>query len=132
MYFLEKEFWISCSHRLNNDNLTEQENKELFGKCSNFPSHGHNYKVILKFKSEEVSLKTGMIINFYTIKDVFNENIDRVFDHKHLNNCPDFVGIIPTAENMCRVFFDVLSPLLPNLYSVKIYETEGACAEYAK
>lgn len=132
MYFLEKEFWICCSHRLNNDSLTEEENKKLFGKCNMLPNHGHNYKIILKLKSVNLNEHTGMIINFYDLKEVFNKIIDVPFDHKCLNDCEAFEGIIPTAENMCKVFFNLLKPYIFNLYEIQIYETEGACASYAK
>ena len=83
MYYLEKEFNISCSHRLHNNNLTDQYNKIIFGKCNNLPNHGHNYKIILKFKSEVLDLESGMIVNFYEIKDVFKrECIAFLWDKK--------------------------------------------------
>lgn len=132
MYYLEKEFWISCSHRLNNDLLSKEDNLNIFGKCNNDPSHGHNYQVVLKLKSEYVDLKSGMIVNFYDIKNIFNKYIDDVFDHKFLNDCKEFKCVVPTAENMCKVFYDILKKHISELYAVKIYETQGACAEYAE
>ena len=64
MYSLKKEFTISCSHRLHDPNLTDEENEKIFGKCNNAPSHGHNYLIILKLESKELG-KDGMIMNFY-------------------------------------------------------------------
>ena len=130
MYYIEKEFWICCSHRLNNDNLSIEENKKIFGKCNNFPGHGHNYKVILKLEVNDIEKNTGMIMNFYDIKEIFKKYIDDIFDHQHLNNLKHFEGIIPSAENMCKVFFDILKPHLKHLSEIKIYEIEGACAGY--
>lgn len=132
MFYLEKEFWICCSHRLHNSSFTDEENKMLFGKCNNFPCHGHNYKIILKLKSEKLNKATGMIVNFYDLKEVFNDLIDKKFDHMMLNNIDSFKDIIPTAENMCEVFYNILKPHIKELYAIKIYETEGACAEYGE
>lgn len=130
MYKLKKEFSISCSHRLFNDYISKHENEHFFGKCNNEPSHGHNYKIILKLKSEELNFSTGMIENFYHIKKVFKDVIDDVYDHKYLNTCPGFEHVIPTAENMSKIFFDLLKREIYSLYSVEIYETDGASAEY--
>lgn len=130
MYYLEKEFWICCSHRLNNPKLSDEENKKIFGKCNNKPSHGHNYQIILKLRSKKLNPDTGMIMNFYDIKEIFNRLIDKPFDHKCLNDCVEFKDIIPTAENMCKIFFDILGQEIDELYAIKIYETQGASAEY--
>lgn len=128
MYEIKKSFCISCSHRLNNNSLSGGENKNIFGKCNNLPSHGHNYKIILHLKSK--TLKNGMIVNFNKIKKVFMNKIDEKFDHKFLNDCNDFKDIIPTAENMCKVFYNILKHDIKQLYKIEIYETETASALY--
>ena len=130
MYYLKKEFWIACSHRLHDPNLTDADNQQIFGKCNNAPSHGHNYKVILHLKSEE--LVNGMVLNFYDIKQVFNTVIDDVYDHQYLNDLPAFKNIVPSAENMCKVFYDALKQHMIQLYKIEIYETEGASASYTE
>ena len=130
MYYLEKEFWICCSHRLHNIELTDEENKELFCKC--YTNHGHNYKIILGLESKRLKQTTGMIVNFYDLKKIFNDVIDIPFDHKCLNECLEFKDIIPTAENMCKIFFDLLKPYIDELYSIKIYETSGSSAQYVE
>ncbi|XP_043581802.1 6-pyruvoyl tetrahydrobiopterin synthase isoform X3 [Bombus pyrosoma] len=43
-YLTRKEVISSC-HRLHNENLTEEENKNIYGKCNNYWGHGHNYTV---------------------------------------------------------------------------------------
>jgi 6-pyruvoyl-tetrahydropterin synthase len=82
--------------------------KEIYGKCNNEPSHGHNYDIILKLKSNQVD-ESGIIKNFYEIKKIFKEKIDDVYDHTYLNNAPIFNhNIVPTAENMCYIFYKIL------------------------
>ncbi len=130
MYKLRKSFSISCSHRLHNDDLSEEENKSLFGKCNNLPSHGHNYTIILYLQKKELDKKTGMVRNFNEIKDVFKESIDDKFDHTFLNDSPEFEGIVPSAERMCKVFYDILKKYISELTEVEIYETATASASY--
>jgi len=128
VYKLKKEFIISCSHRLKDKDNTEKWNKKTFGKCNNYPSHGHNYKVILYLKN--VKLIHGMIINFSKLKEIFKSEIDDIYDHQFLNNCPGFENKIPTAENMCKIFYDILKRKIDDLYAIEIYETDGASAIY--
>ena len=35
---------FSAAHRLNATHLTQEQNKELYGKCNHPHFHGHNYK----------------------------------------------------------------------------------------
>ena len=130
VFKLRKKFTISCSHRLHNENYTDEENKNVFGKCNNPPSHGHNYDIILHLKSTELNPLNDMIMNFYDIKEVFKTHIDDVYDHKFLNDCPGFENVVPTAERMCEIFFNKLKPHMPELNAVEIFETSGASAIY--
>ena len=129
MYKIKKEFNISSSHRLHNENWSILENKRVYGKCNNEPSHGHNYKIILTLKRKELR-NDGMVLNFYILKDLFQDVIDDIYDHKFLNTCPGFKGLVPTAENMCKVFYDRLKEHIPELCVIEIYETDGASAIY--
>ena len=129
-YIISKDFEISCSHRLWDDEMTENENKELFGKCGNAPNHGHNYFVTVTLRGKK--LKNGMIRNFTEVKKIFMEKIDSVYDHHYLNECEPFKShkLLTTAENMCKVFFDILKKDVPELYSISIKETERSSAMY--
>lgn len=125
MYTITKKFSISCSHRLIDVEISEEENKKIFGKCFNLPAHGHNYTIILYLKSK--TLKHGMVLNFNEVKRIFMEEIDDKFDHHHLN---DLMDTITTAENMCKLFYDILKKQLKQLYKVRIFETDTSYAEY--
>ena len=130
MFKLKKEFNICCSHRLNNESLSVNKNKQLFGKCNNLPSHGHNYRIILELKQETLDDMTGMIMNFDILKLIFKSIIDDRFDHHFLNNDRLFKNVVPTAENMCKIFYDLLKIKIPQLNRIEIYETEGSSAIY--
>jgi len=129
MYKIKKEFSICCSHRLHNNEWSEDENRRIYGRCNNLPSHGHNYKIILFLKSITID-STGMIMNFNKLKEHFNKIIDNRFDHKFLNDDITFKNLVPTAENMAQIFYTLLKEQIEELYKVEIYETEGASAIY--
>lgn len=43
--YLSRKESFSSAHRLHNSFLTEEENKQIYGKCNNPNGHGHNYIV---------------------------------------------------------------------------------------
>ncbi|CAI8032397.1 6-pyruvoyl tetrahydrobiopterin synthase [Geodia barretti] len=49
-----------AAHYLRSPQLSDEENKALFGKC--FNTHGHNYVVKATVKGE-VDPRTGMVLN---------------------------------------------------------------------
>ena len=66
-------------------------------------------------------------------QDIMRERvIDRV-DHTSLNEDVDFLrGVIPTAENLARCFWQQLAPAIENgeLYEVVLEETERNSVRY--
>ena len=40
-----RRYRFAASHRLHSDAFSEQQNRELYGKCNNPYGHGHNYMV---------------------------------------------------------------------------------------
>lgn len=126
MFYIKKEFNISCSHRLCINILSDKENRKTFGKCYNTPSHGHNYKIVITLARN--SLYRGMIMNFNDIKEVFMNKIDKVYDHQYLN---DLMDEIPTAENMAKLFYKIMKKELgKDIYSVEVWETPTCSAIY--
>ena len=43
MIYVTRREVFSSAHRLHNTDLSDEENKEIFGKCNNPNGHGHNY-----------------------------------------------------------------------------------------
>ncbi|CAG8836132.1 41155_t:CDS:2 [Gigaspora margarita] len=50
--YLRRKETFSAAHRLHSPHLTEEENKELYGKCNNPNGHGHNYTVEITIRGE--------------------------------------------------------------------------------
>lgn len=131
MYELKKRFKICAAHKLDNETFDSATNKNWFGRCNTI--HGHNYYITITLRTGAEKLgPTGMLINFNDLKEIFKTKIDDIYDHKLLNDCPGFGGKVASAENMAKIFYDVLEPYVKDLYSVEVEETEGASATYKK
>lgn len=131
VYLTRKEHF-SSSHRLFNPKFSEEKNLEIYGKCAYPNGHGHNYELEVTIVGEPAP-DTGMIMDLKKLADILDAEIVDKVDHKHLNMDVDFLkGIIPTAENLAIVFWNILAPKISSgkLYSVKVYETPNNFAEY--
>ena len=132
MFFVTRREVFSAAHRLYNPKFSEEENKRIFGKCSNPNWHGHNYTLEVVVAGE-INPETGYVIDLKLLKEIIIKNIIDKVDHKNLNTETDFMkGIIPTAENIAASVWKQLVDKIPagKLYSVKLYETENNYFEY--
>jgi len=123
---------FSAAHRLNNPKYDADWNRRVYGKCDNPRGHGHNYVIHVSVKGT-IDPETGMVIDLKLLKDVVRRRvIDRV-DHTNLNEDVDFLqGVIPTAENLARAFWQQLAPAITEgmLYEVLQQETEKNSVVY--
>lgn len=123
---------FSAAHRLHNPDRDAEWNRRIYDKCDNPAGHGHNYALEVSVRGP-IDPETGMVIDLKTLKDIMRERvIDRV-DHTNLNEDVDFLrGVIPTAENLARCFWQQLAPAIPNgeLYEIALQETERNSVRY--
>ncbi len=132
MVYLTRKEHFCASHRLYNPKFSDQENLALYGKCAYANGHGHNYEIEVTVAGEP-DIETGMIMDLKKLADIIDREILEKVDHKHLNFDVDFLkGVIPTAENIAMIFWNILTPKITagKLYSVKVYETQNNFAEY--
>lgn len=123
---------FSASHRLFNPVLSDEENFELFDKCSNPNGHGHNYTLEVTVVGD-VQEKTGYVIDMKKLKHLIKKEIIDNVDHKNLNMDVDFLqGVNPTVENLVLSFWKMLENKIPNgrLYKIRLYETESSYVDY--
>ena len=116
---------FNAAHRLFRKDWSDAQNISVFGKCSNPHYHGHNYELIAHITGE-IDPETGYVMDMKVLKDLIKEKIEDEFDHKNLNEeVPEFIDLIPTAENMAVVIYQKLIPHLNNKHdlSVTLYET---------
>jgi 6-pyruvoyltetrahydropterin/6-carboxytetrahydropterin synthase len=135
MVRLSQKFEFCASHRLHNPELSDEQNRELFGKCNNPHGHGHNYEVQITL-SGEASERSPLCDLGAMERTVSRLVIDR-FDHKNLNSeCPEFAATIPSVENIARVIFLLLKSELQSprahLAAVTVWETAKTWCEYSE
>jgi 6-pyruvoyltetrahydropterin/6-carboxytetrahydropterin synthase len=123
---------FSAAHRLHNENRDAEWNRRMYDKCDNPGGHGHNYFLSVSVEGK-VDPETGMLIDLKKLKDIIRERVvDRV-DHRNLNADVDFLrGVIPTAENLARAFWQQLAPAIPvgKLCEIVLEETEKNSVRY--
>jgi len=129
---LGRRYRFAASHRLHNPDLSEEENRRLYGKCNNPYGHGHNYAVEV-LVSGRVDQATGMIANLADLDSFVEREVLEPFDHKSLNDdVAAFRGTVPTTENLCIEIFRRLQAFpTAKLQRVRIQETSNNSFEYA-
>lgn len=126
MIYITRKVEFCASHRLYNPSFSDQKNQDTFGLCNNPNGHGHNYTLEVTVRGE-VDPETGMVLDLKALKHLVNELIIDHVDHKNLNvDVPFLNGVIPTAENLAIVFWEMLEPKIHNgtLHEIKLYESE--------
>lgn len=137
MIYVTRKVHFNAAHRLHNPEKPEEWNRRVYGKCNHPNWHGHNYElevVVCGMPHPD----TGYVIDLGRLKKIVEEQIILPCDHKNLNmDVPFLKGIIPTAENLAKKFYEQLKKPVEEaaaeesrLYSVKLYETERNFAEY--
>ena len=131
LVYLTRRETFSAAHRLWADDLSEQENRALFGPCAYDHGHGHNYVMEVTLRGP-IDPKTGILINLKEIRDVVHELVIGDVDHRHLNHDAMLTrGINPTAENLVVLFWTVLHKhFKETLYEVRLRETEKNWVTY--
>lgn len=132
MFTIRKKFKFEAAHRLSSS----------YSKCCQ-GIHGHSYIVEVFFRSEHLN-QDGMVIDFGLVSEKVKELFD-AWDHALLleaaenpNITQTFQGVSkvvltnwnPTAENMAREIYYRLYGSFPQLYKVRVHETDSGYAEY--
>lgn len=116
---------FNAAHRLYNPEWDMAKNDAVFGKCNNPNFHGHNYELEVWLKGD-IDPATGMVIDLKILKDLIEVEIEDRFDHKNLNlDTEEFKTLIPTAENICLVVWQLLRAKIDSNLELKVrlYET---------
>lgn len=134
MVFLTRRERFNAAHRLFKPEWTNDQNFEVFGKCSNPNWHGHNYEIFVTIKGEP-NPETGFVINLKQLSKIVRTKITEQADHKNLNlEVPFMKNRIPTSENIAIAIWEEIEEdiikLNCSLHSVKVVETENNSVEY--
>ena len=125
---------FSASHVCRNPELSEEENRRIYGLAANPHGHGHNYVVEVTLEGQPDRV-TGMVLDLKDLKDILNREIVEPYDHRFLNyEAPPFDMVVPTAENLAREIWrrleGELSDATRRLHAVRVYETPDLFVDY--
>jgi len=94
--------------------------------------HGHNFNVYVTVSGEKLD-DIGLLIDFKILKEKANRIISS-FDHKYLNNLPEFKEINPSSENISRFIFNKIDNELKGdkvkVKKVAVWESDSSRAIY--
>jgi len=130
MFRVTRRYEFPASHRLHAPQLSDEENRQLYGKCNHPYGHGHNYVV-------EVSARgpldgTGRAVDTARLDEMVKQQVLVPFGHRNLNrDVKSFAGVVPTSENLAVEIFRRLKENWsgafpgewPKLETVRIAET---------
>ena len=100
MFRVARRYRFSASHRLYSNQLSDQENDLVYGKCNNPYGHGHDYvlEVIIAGEADPV---TGLVVPLQRLDAYVRRVVLDDFDHKYMNEeIPAFRDVPPTTENV--------------------------------
>ncbi len=123
---------FNAAHRLFNPSWEFDKNETVFGKCNNKFYHGHNYELIVQLTGTP-NPETGFVYDLKLLSKLIKEHVLDKFDHKNLNEeLAEFNNLIPTAENISIVIYNIVRPLIDQQLDLKItlYETPRNYVQY--
>lgn len=126
--YVTRRYRFCAAHRLHTNLLSPEENWAAFGKCNNANGHGHNYVVLVTIRAGTAEQASNLDALDHLVTDTIIER----FDHQDLNSDPAFSALTTTGENLVKVIWDILKPLLPadRLHKVGVIETRDNYFEY--
>jgi len=114
---LTARYRFSASHRLYLSSLSDEENSQLFGKCSNPYGHGHDYVLSVTVRGE-VDPQTGLMIRKQDLDRLVDQAVLRNFSHRNLNvDIAEMDELVPTTENVTLVIARLLQAAWRSLSS---------------
>jgi 6-pyruvoyltetrahydropterin/6-carboxytetrahydropterin synthase len=123
---------FSAAHRMRNPEWSAEENRRVYGQCSNENWHGHNYELDVTVEGE-VDPSTGYVLDLKRLREIAEEVVVNDLDHRNLNLDVEWMsGTIPSTENLVVAIWNRLAPAVPNARLVRLvlWETPRNSVEY--
>lgn len=130
---ISKKVEFSASHVCRSPQLTDAENERVYGQAANPLGHGHNYVVEVAIEGEPDPV-TGMILDLKRLKEILEDRVLEVYDHRMLNReVEPFGRVVPTVENIAIDIWNRIDPHIggrARLHSIRVHETGELSVEY--
>jgi 6-pyruvoyltetrahydropterin/6-carboxytetrahydropterin synthase len=125
MIYITRREHFNAAHKLARPDWSEEQNLEIFGKCSNPNWHGHNYTLFVTIKGT-VNPETGFVTDLKALSTIIKTEVINKLDHKNINLDVEFMkGILASTENLTIAIWKILNPLLKgdnySLHGIKLY-----------
>lgn len=138
---LRQQFDLAAAHRLHTPGLSDEENREVFGRCNNPSGHGHNYRIEPVVAAPIPDADAPPAFSLADLERVTAAAIVDPFDHTHFNeDREEFgagTGVNPTVENIAKVFYERLAAAIAReagpgveLRSITVWETDRTSCTY--
>lgn len=114
---LSKRFRFEAAHRL--------PHVPADHKC--YRLHGHSFEIEVTLAGE-IDPTLGWLMDFGDVRDSVEPMLLSELDHRTLNDVPGLEN--PTSEMLCLWLWRRLSPQLPGLAAVTVFETCTASCTY--
>lgn len=127
-----RRYRFCAAHRLHTDQLSDEENWAIFGKCNNPNGHGHNYVVFVSVTGD-MDPATHQVLDGPRLDAIVERTVVRRFDHRDLNQDVAFANQTTTGENLVLLIWDLLVKEIPmgRLAKVGVIETRDNYFEYS-
>jgi len=122
MYTLAKRFRFPAAHTLHSPSLSEEKNREVYGKCANPTGHGHDYAIEVIVSGR--CLNEDVVVGHGWLSDLVGQHLVSKLMFQNLNDAFG-EGFIPTGENLAHAVWELLDSHLPAGLSlaVRLVET---------
>lgn len=135
--YLSRKYGFSATHRLHTPELSDAENRAVYGKCNNPNGHGHNYEVEITVAGP-VDGVTGRVVSLAALDALAEREVIGPLRYRNLNEeIEAFRAAVPTTENLTNevarrlreAWAGAFPEGLPGLEKIRIWETERNICE---
>ncbi len=99
---LTRRYRFAASHRLHAPSLSDEANRELYGKCNNPYGHGHDFILEVRVRGR-VDARTGLVVDQGALDALVRRSVLDSFHMKDLNTQVEaFAREAPTSENVAK------------------------------
>ncbi len=114
---------FQAAHRLYSLQLSDEENRKTYGKCSSLNGHGHRYRIEMTVAGI-MDERSGVVSPLAHLQDGLGRAL-APWEHKHLDwDTEDFTDKPSTGENILRVLWPKIESTLDHpLHRLRLWET---------
>jgi 6-pyruvoyltetrahydropterin/6-carboxytetrahydropterin synthase len=116
-------YTFAAAHRLHAPGISDEENRQIYGKCNNPNGHGHNYTLEVSVAGP-INADTGMVIDLVQMDATVRRALECLDFHHIDHEVAAFATQPSTAENIVVYLWGQLAPgFAGNLRHLKLWET---------